>query len=504
MSLLGPLARRVAIACGATGYEAEAPYSPGAPWPELARLGAAPGDVPNGVYSAVRESLHLLGLDRARYGSPDWNPFGHWIQPGNTVLLKPNLVRHFRETFPDHGDCIITHGSVIRAVLDYAYLALGGTGRLIIADAPQNDADFAAIRRIAGLDAIAEFYRKELHFPLEVHDLRPEAATKIDGVIVGHHRLPGDPAGYVKVDLGRRSAFTEIDRLCHKLYGAEYDRAELVQHHTNGAHEYLVSRSVLKADCVISVPKLKTHKKVGLTASLKNLVGINGNKNWLPHHREGTPADGGDQFPNGGLVRHTERAALALFRHGFPHLGFMRDALARPIKHIGKRMFGDTNVDTVRSGNWYGNDTTWRMAIDLNRLFFYIDADGVLHDRPVRHFLSVVDGIVAGEGNGPLDPIPRPTGVVLAGTNPVAVDLACARIMGFDYAKIPMLRRALETDPLPLVDFAYEDIVTHSNNPAFDGHLTDLQGPLLGFRPHFGWRGHVEIPEQVHETLPFA
>jgi len=28
---------------------------------------------------------------------------------------------------------------------------------------------------------------------------------------------------------------------------------------------------VLKADCVISVPKLKTHKKVGLTVNLKNL-----------------------------------------------------------------------------------------------------------------------------------------------------------------------------------------------------------------------------------------
>jgi uncharacterized protein DUF362 len=178
----------------------------------------------------------------------------------------------------------------------------------------------------------------------------------------------------------------------------------------------------------------------------------------------------------------------------------MRPALARPIKHLGKRVFGDTDVDTVRSGNWYGNDTTWRMAIDLNRLLLYVDADGVLHDRPVRRFLSLVDGIVAGEGNGPLDPIPRPAGVVLAGSNPVAVDLACARLMGFDYCKIPMLNRALERHSLPLVDFAYEDIRIHSDDPVFDSRLADLQGPLLGFKPHFGWRGHIELLEKRHEA----
>jgi hypothetical protein len=40
---------------------------------------------------------------------------------------------------------------------------------------------------------------------------------------------------------------------------------------------------------------------VGMTCALKNLVGINANKNWLPHHTEGTPEQGGDQFPAGTL-----------------------------------------------------------------------------------------------------------------------------------------------------------------------------------------------------------
>ncbi len=132
----------VSVAAGPTSYDAPAPFSPGTAWPEYRRVAATSSRHANRVYQTVRESLRLLGLDAERFGSPQWNPLGRWIHPGDTVVLKPNFVRDFRETSPDHADCIITHGSVIRAVLDYAYIALHGVGRLIIADAPQNDADF--------------------------------------------------------------------------------------------------------------------------------------------------------------------------------------------------------------------------------------------------------------------------------------------------------------------------------------------------------------------------
>ena len=33
---------------------------------------------------------------------------------------------------------------------------------------------------------------------------------------------------------------------------------------------------------LINIPKLKTHKKVGLTVALKNLVGTTPRTNWLP------------------------------------------------------------------------------------------------------------------------------------------------------------------------------------------------------------------------------
>ncbi len=40
-----------------------------------------------------------------------------------------------------------------------------------------------------------------------------------------------------------------------------------------------MSKSPLVADVFINLPKLKTHKKCGLTVNLKSLVGINANKN---------------------------------------------------------------------------------------------------------------------------------------------------------------------------------------------------------------------------------
>ncbi|MCX5672200.1 MAG: DUF362 domain-containing protein [Planctomycetota bacterium] len=446
----------------------------------------------NPAYDAIRESLHLLSLDAEHYGTAEWNPLGRLVRPGNTVVLKPNFVRDFRETHPGHDDCLITHGAIIRAVLDCVFIALEGRGRIIIADAPQNDADFEAICRITGLREIQELYRHEVGFDVEVYDLRPERAKKIDGVIVGHESLPGDPAGYAKVDLGGLSAFAEVNHLCHLLYGAEYDTSELHRRHHDDVHEYLVSKTVLAADCVINLPKLKTHKKTGLTACMKNLVGINGNKNWLPHHREGTPAQGGDQFADAGLIHRMENAVVAGFKWVFPHLGSLRQVIAGPAKAVGRRVFGDTNTDTIRSGNWYGNDTTWRMVIDLNRILLYADAQGQLHDRPIRRLLNVVDAIVCGEGNGPLDPTPKPAGVILAGFNPVAVDLACARLMGFDYRAIPMLHRSLQNHLLPLCDFEYEQVACRSTDPRFDRPLTEFEGACLAFKPHFGWSGHVE------------
>lgn len=485
----------VGMITGCAGYGQASPYSPSTHHAEYPFSGSTVADAPNPAYDGVREALRVLGLDREHQDSQRWNPLGAYVHPGDMVVIKPNLVRHFRESSEDDASCVMAHGAVIRAVADYALIALEGKGRLVIADAPHNDADFDAIRRITGFDELQAFYRKHSPLELEVCDLRPERAKKIDGVIVGHVPLPGDPAGYTRVNLGLRSAFAEVNDLCHLLYGSEYDTRELYRHQHDDVHEYLISKTVLDANVVISVPKLKTHKKVGLTVNLKNLVGINGNKNWLPHHREGVPARGGDQFPDNKVKHRLERTTVALFKRAFPWLGPLRGIVARPIKSVGTRIFGDTNVGTVRSGNWYGNDTTWRMVLDLNRILMYADSQGTLHDHPVRRFFSVVDGIIGGEGNGPLDPTPKKVGVIVVGGNPVAVDLACARLMGFDCARIPIVQRAFDEHPLPLVGFGLDDVAVRSN----DRDLTRACGATcdsrFAFEPHFGWKGHIEATQ---------
>ena len=483
----------VAASTGHVGYQSVPPYSPSVAYSEYPFGPDSLSNDANHAYEGVRDALLLLNLDAENYGRKNWNPFGEIILPGNTVVLKPNFIRDFRETRPDHEDCLITHGSVIRAALDYVYIALKGNGRIIIADAPQNDADFDEIRRMAGLDEIQEFYRCHAGFEVEIYDLRPEKTRKVDGVIVGHERLPGDPAGYVKVDLGKHSAFNEVSHLCHLLYGAEYDTQELRTHHHDDVHEYLISKTIMDADCVINLPKLKTHKKTGITVCMKNLVGINGNKNWLPHHREGTPCQGGDQFADDGIIHRIEQKTMVCFRHLFPLFGPLRGIMARPLQALGKRIFGDTNTDTIRSGNWYGNDTTWRMVIDLNRILMYADTNGCLRDKPKRRIFCIVDGIVGGEGNGPLDPTPKPSGIIVVGRNPVAVELTCARLMGFDYVRLPVLCRALDNHSLPVTAFEYDGVICKSNDPQFDRSLHEFDGMSLAFKPHFGWQGHVEL-----------
>jgi len=491
----------VAVSTGHVGYPPVPPYPPGIAYPEYPFSSETLADEVNHAYEGVRGALRLLEFGAEHYGQESWNPLGEIIRPGDTVVLKPNFVRDFRETQPGHDNCLMTHGSIIRAALDYVYIALKGEGRIIIADAPNNDADFDAIRHVAGLNEIQDFYHRHAEIAVEVYDLRPDRAKKIDGLYIGYEELPGDPAGYAKVNLGGHSAFNEISHLCHLLYGAEYDVRELRSHHHDRVHEYLISRTIMEADCIINLPKLKTHKKTGITVSMKNLVGINGNKNWLPHHREGTPRQGGDQFADDGIRHRIERKAMGCFRKLFPLLGPLRRVMARPLKALGKGIFGDTNTDTIRSGNWYGNDTTWRMVIDLNRILIYADRDGHLQDSPTRRVFCIVDGIVGGEGNGPMDPTPKPSGTVVVGKNPVAVELVCARLMGFDYMRLPVLRHALDKHSLPIAAFEYSEVICRSNRKQFDRPLYEFDGRSLAFKPHFGWQGHIEIyPVEVPET----
>jgi uncharacterized protein (DUF362 family) len=66
-----------------------------------------------------------------------------------------------------------------------------------------------------------------------------------------------------------------------------------------------------------------------------------------------------------------------------------------------------------------------------------------LHSVFTRHF-AIVDGIVGMEGNGPIQGTPKPAGVIVAGSDLVAVDATCCRIMQIDPRKVPYLALAEE------------------------------------------------------------
>jgi uncharacterized protein (DUF362 family) len=56
--------------------------------------------------------------------------------------------------------------------------------------------------------------------------------------------------------------------------------------------------------------------------------------------------------------------------------------------------------------------------------------------------VSIIDGIVGMEGNGPLFGKPVQHGLLAAGSDPLAVDIICAQLMGFSIENIPYLSGA--------------------------------------------------------------
>ena len=60
----------------------------------------------------------------------------------------------------------------------------------------------------------------------------------------------------------------------------------------------------------------------------------------------------------------------------------------------------------------------------------------------VRPGFAIVDAVVAMEGDGPIRGRARPMGFLAMGTDVVAVDATCARIIGLDPQKMPYLREA--------------------------------------------------------------
>src|SRR5262249_27677851 len=155
---------------------------------------------------------------------------------------------------------------------------------------------FQKLSQSLGLDRLAEYLRPlcaSRGIEFQVVDFRGEQAFYKHGIVWNRKRLAIGNAA-IHVGLGKESFMESIDNT--RLYGADYNRGQTVQAHAGHRHEYMIASAVLSSDVVISVPKLKVHRKVGTTLNLKNMVGINCDKNHLAHYRVGSPATGGDEF----------------------------------------------------------------------------------------------------------------------------------------------------------------------------------------------------------------
>lgn len=416
------------------------------------------------------------------------------INPGDWVVLKPNLVKQSKETDPDDWQCVITSPEIIRAVCENVCYKLHGQGRITICDAPQTDSSFQQIVQRLKLFDLAKDCSERFGIPVSIIDLRNEEWRNEGGIIVARNKLNGDPEGSIAFNLGKDSLFYGHQG-SRRYYGADYESRVVNSHHHENIQEYLLCATPIKSDVFINLAKLKTHKKTGVTLSLKNLVGINADKNWLPHHTEGTPSDGGDQFPDRSLKYKIEHIAVKLARSIALNIPYIGTNVAKRLRRAGTAAFGDGR-EVIRSGNWYGNDTTWRMVLDLNRCLLYGNHDGTFRTSPKRYY-SLIDGIIGMEGMGPMQGDAVDSRVIIGGSDPVAVDMVASRIMGFDWRKIPVIREAFHISNLPITQVSPENVEVVSDISEWNGLFRDIEdNDFLHFTPHFGWAGHIEYSKQ--------
>jgi uncharacterized protein (DUF362 family) len=209
---------------------------------------------------------------------------------GKVIVLKPNLVDYLP------GDAINTHPTLVLAAVE-CFRRLGAK-TVVVAEGPGHQRDTQLVLAQSGYD----------------------------------WRLREERIRFV--DLNR-------DELIRRRLRASY----------TGMRDLWLPRTVLEADCLVSMPKIKAHHWSGVTLSMKNMFGV------VPGARYGWPKN---------------------------------------ILH------------------WKGIQES---ILDICATV------------PV-HFV-IADGIVAMEGNGPLNGNPRNLGKIVLADDPVAGDATCARLMGF-------------------------------------------------------------------------
>jgi uncharacterized protein (DUF362 family) len=361
---------------------------------------------------------------------------------GKKVLLKPNWVLHNR--IPEDNICLRTNDSFLLAALEV--ILEQKPERIVIGDAPIQGCNWDKMLSQYFLEEVDKL-RNTFKIPIEIKDFR---RVTFDPSLNNPVKERNPLSDYLIFDLGKDSFLEPISMDKNIFRVTNYDPDRLAESHRKGVHKYCITKELFEADVIISIPKIKTHQKTGITGALKNLVGINGDKDYLPHHRIGGVGFGGDCYPGKNVFRLGAEYLLDMANRRQGKIVYKLIMLTSTIIW---KLSNPQKVHNIAAG-WYGNDTTWRMVLDLNKIAVFGKSDGSISDVPQRTLFSLCDGIIGGQGDGPLNPEPLPLGIISFTNSSGLNDICMGTLMGFDIEKIPLLKSTLkevETDENTIV-----------------------------------------------------
>lgn len=349
------------------------------------------------------------------------------------ILLKPNWVKHSVELSDEI--CLRTNDDFLISLLEVVLKFEPES--VLIGDAPIQGCIWEKVVTedlISRIKVLSESYK----IPIRIKDFRrvtfnPEKNNP--------EKDRNPLSDYIIFDLGKQSYLEPItDKEKNLFRVTNYNPDRLAESHSPGVHKYCITKELFDADIIISIPKVKTHQKTAITAALKNLVGLNGDKDYLPHHKFGGVENGGDCYPNKNILRYCSELAIDFANR---RQGKLLYWIGLKLSSVLWRLSRPTNEHYLSAG-WHGNDTTWRMVLDLNKIVEYGNRDGTISNEPVRQLISICDGIIGGQGDGPLKPSPLALGIISITNNSGINDMAMAELMRFESKSIPMLKAIYE------------------------------------------------------------
>lgn len=389
---------------------------------------------------------------------------------GKRVLLKPNWVK---QPFKPQDDvCLCTHDDFILAVLELVLMKKPAS--VVIGDAPIQGCYWDKLISKELVDKV-EVLSSKYNVPVSIKDFRRVVFDTVKNKLEMERSPMSD---YVIFDVGSRSYLEPITLPDKNIFRvSQYNPDKFSETHKPGMHKYCIIKELFNSDVVISLPKIKTHEKTGITGALKNIVGLNGDKDYLPHHRVGGTAMGGDSYPGKNMIRYWAELAMDNANRNMGNFWY------RVWFKISTTLWALSFPKKEHQWHaaWYGNDTTWRMVMDLNMIINYGRADGTLADTPQRELYSFCDGIVGGEGDGPLSPDPLNLGVVSFTNDSATNDICMAMLMGLSVNKMPLLTAAKAFMP-------HSNVPITLNNKAIK--MDELHQYAVKARPSKGWQNY--------------